>query len=73
MMIGDAPGDRDSAYSEGVLFYPIIPGEEAASWKRFREEALPRFLNGTFRGEYQDALVAEYEAHLPETPPWPTI
>ncbi len=73
MLIGDAPGDRDSDYSESVLFYPILPGTEADSWRRFREEALPRFLNGTYRGKYMDSLVAEYEALLPETPPWPTI
>lgn len=73
MLIGDAPGDRDSAFSEGVLFYPIMLGAEAQSWARFREEALPRFLAGEYRGEHQDALVAEYEALLPATPPWPTI
>lgn len=27
-----------------------MPGSERESWKRFREEALPRFLNGTYRG-----------------------
>lgn len=59
--------------ARGVLFYPIMPGAEAQSWARFREEALPRFLAGEYRGEYQDALVAEYEVLLPATPPWPTI
>lgn len=73
MLIGDAPGDRDSAFSEGVLYYPIMPGAEAESWKRFREEALPKFLDGTYKGEYQDSLVAEFEALLPENPPWKTI
>ncbi|WP_353081910.1 HAD family hydrolase [Tessaracoccus lapidicaptus] len=73
MLIGDAPGDRDSAYSEGVLFYPILPGREAESWHRFRDEALPRFLAGTYRGEYMDSLVAEYETLLPERPSWATI
>lgn len=73
MLIGDAPGDRDSAYSEGVLFYPILPGSERESWRRFREEALPRFLSGTYRGEYQDQLVAEYEALLPEMPHWEIV
>lgn len=47
MLIGDAPGDRDSAYSERVQFYSILPGSEAESWRRFREEALPRFVAGT--------------------------
>lgn len=73
MLIGDAPGDRDAAYAEGVLFYPINPGGEARSWERFKEEALPKFLDLSYRGAYQDAVVAEYEALLPATPPWPTI
>ncbi len=73
MLIGDAPGDRDAAYEQGVLFYPINPGGEAESWHRFKAEALPKFLDGTYRGDYQDKVVAEYEALLPATPPWPTI
>lgn len=70
MLIGDAPGDRDSAFGEGVLFYPIMPGGEKESWERFRVEALPKFLDGTYQGAYQDQLVAEFEALLPENPPW---
>ena len=50
-----------------------LPGSEAESWRRFREEALPRFLEGTYRGEYQDALVREYEALLPESPTWKIV
>lgn len=73
MLIGDAPGDRDAAYEQGVLFYPINPGGEVESWRRFKAEALPRFLDGTYRGEYQDRVVAEYEALLPATPDWPTL
>lgn len=73
MLIGDAPGDRDAAHSEGVLFYPIKPGLERESWAKFRDEALPRFLAGTYRGAYQDQLVAEYEALLPEHPTWQTV
>lgn len=72
MLIGDAPGDRDSAFSEGVLFYPILPGREAESWRRFRAEALPRFLDGTYRGAYLDRLVAEYQQLLPDRPGWST-
>ncbi|MDU0967983.1 MAG: hypothetical protein E7A62_02665 [Actinomycetaceae bacterium] len=70
MLIGDAPGDRDSARAEGVLYYPINPGGEAASWERFRTEALPRFLDGTYAGEYEARVLAEFEALLPENPPW---
>ena len=56
-----------------MLFYPIMPGSEAESWRRFRVEALPRFLAGTFRGAYMDSLVAEFEALLPELPGWTTL
>ena len=28
LMVGDAPGDRKAAESNGVLFYPIDPGHE---------------------------------------------
>lgn len=70
LLIGDAPGDRDAALSKGVLYYPINPGHEAESWRRFHDEALDRFLDGTFAGDYQAALIAEFEALLPSTPPW---
>lgn len=70
LLIGDAPGDRDAAQSKGVLYYPINPGHEAASWKRFRDEAFGRFLDGTYAGAYQEALIAEFEQYLPETPAW---
>ncbi len=70
LLIGDAPGDRDSARRTGVLYFPINPGREAASWLRFRTEALPRFLGGTYAGAYEASLIEEFEALLPERPPW---
>jgi len=70
LLIGDAPGDRDAAQGVNVLYYPINPGAEDASWKRFHTEALDKFLNGTFAGAYQTALIAEFEKLLPDTPPW---
>ena len=70
LLVGDAPGDRDTAAAAGVLFYPINPGGEAASWRRFHDEAFGRFLAGTYAGEYQAALIAEFNALLPDTPPW---
>ncbi|HEX6888713.1 MAG TPA: hypothetical protein VF143_11455 [Candidatus Nanopelagicales bacterium] len=73
MLIGDAPGDRDAAAKQGVLYYPINPGREKESWLRFTEEALPRFLAGTFAGEYQRALIEEFESSLPAEVPWPTV
>lgn len=70
LMIGDAPGDRDAALGNGVRFYPIIPGDEAASWQRLRDDALPRFFADRFDPGYQDALLAEFARALPAHPPW---
>ena len=70
LMIGDAPGDLSAARANDTLFYPINPGSEDASWKRFHLEAISRFLDGTYAGDYEAKLIAEFETFLPETPPW---
>jgi len=70
LMIGDAPGDMKAARANDALFYPINPGYEEASWRRFHDEAMQRFFEGTYRGDYESALIAEFEKLLPETPPW---
>jgi len=70
LMIGDAPGDHAAARANDALFYPILPGHEAESWEKLRDEALDRFFNGTYKGDYMDARLAEFEALLPETPYW---
>ena len=70
LMIGDAPGDMRAAKANGALFYPINPGAEEASWERFHQEAYDRFIAGTYGGAYESQLIAEFEAYLPDTPPW---
>jgi phosphoglycolate phosphatase-like HAD superfamily hydrolase len=70
LMIGDAPGDLKAARANHVLFYPIMPGYEDASWKRFHDESLDLFLAGRYKGAYEDALVEEFLASLPSVPPW---
>ena len=70
LMIGDAPGDQKAAASNHALFYPIIPGNEEDSWKRFFEEGLDRFFAGRYAGDYANALMEEFDASLPENPPW---
>jgi len=70
LMVGDAPGDQKAAEANGALFYPINPGHEDLSWKRFNEEALDKFFAGEFAGAYQASLITEFEQYLPETPPW---
>ncbi len=70
LMIGDAPGDQKAAQANHARFYPINPGHEEESWRRFYEEAVHRFLGGEYTREYEAQLVAEFEALLPEVPPW---
>lgn len=64
LMVGDAPGDLDAAQKNGVFYYPILVGKEKFSWDRFRNEALGKFKDGTFKGEYQQKLIDEFNDNL---------
>lgn len=68
LMIGDAKGDLDAARNNGVLFYPVIPGRENESWERFIREGFPKFINNTYKGEYEDSLLTGFISSLPERP-----
>ncbi|UCC98147.1 MAG: HAD family hydrolase [Phycisphaerales bacterium] len=70
LMIGDAPGDMRAARANDALFYPINPGDEVESWKRFGSEAFDKFIKGEYAGPYEEKLIAEFNAYLPESPPW---
>lgn len=73
LMIGDAPGDFKAAKSNGVLYFPINPGDEEASWERFYKEGLEKFFNGTYAGDYEAELIREFDSYLPEKPHWKTV
>ncbi len=49
---------------------PDQPGDEENSWQRLLAEGLDRFLKESFAGDYESALIAEFEALLPEKPNW---
>ena len=70
LMIGDAHGDLKAAHGNHALFFPIIPGHEELSWKRFFEEGSERFFSGTFAVTYQQELLGQFDAALPEKAPW---
>lgn len=70
LMIGDAPGDMKAARANRAMFFPILPGDEDTSWKRLYEEGLDKFFAGEYAGDYEKALIKEFEAYLPDTPPW---
>jgi phosphoglycolate phosphatase-like HAD superfamily hydrolase len=73
LMIGDAPGDYKAAKSNHALFFPIVPNAEETSWKELFEHGLEQFFAGKFAGEYEQRLVAEFDASLPASPPWKEI
>ncbi len=73
LMIGDAPGDYRAAAANQCLFFPINPGDEEASWKRFFDEGIDRFLAGQFAGEYQQTLLDEFDRRLPAEPSFPVL
>jgi phosphoglycolate phosphatase-like HAD superfamily hydrolase len=70
LMIGDAPGDFKAAAANKCLFFPINPGAEEHSWRRLYDEGIARFFDGSFAGVYQQQLLEQFDAFLPEHPPW---
>lgn len=70
LMIGDAKGDLDAAKNNDIIFYPIIPGDEDASWKNFMDEGLGKFINGKYCGTYEENLLRKFGKSLPEHPSW---
>ncbi|MBM3335144.1 HAD family hydrolase [Candidatus Sumerlaeota bacterium] len=70
LMIGDAPGDFKAARANNALFFPVKPGHEDESWEYFYNEAMDRFFNGTYTSDYEAELIREFDALLPEVPPW---
>jgi phosphoglycolate phosphatase-like HAD superfamily hydrolase len=70
LMIGDAPGDFKAAKANNALFYPIVPGDEEASWERFYKEGMEKFFDGTYAGAYEADLVRRFDASLPEKAGW---
>ena len=64
LMCGDAPGDEAAAVQNGVLYFPILVNREAESWKQFTEEALSRFLEGSYAGAYQEEQRRRFRDNL---------
>jgi phosphoglycolate phosphatase-like HAD superfamily hydrolase len=73
LMIGDAPGDMSAARAVNARYYPVNPGAEDSSWQRFFEHACDRFLKGVYAGLYEQELIEEFDAYLPEAPPWKPV
>ena len=70
LMVGDAPDDLRAAKANNALFYPVNPGDEDVSWRRFHNEAIDRFFRGQYAGAYEKKLIEEFDRRLPEKPTW---
>jgi phosphoglycolate phosphatase-like HAD superfamily hydrolase len=70
LMIGDAPGDMKAAQGNEARFFPVNPGEEDKSWELFYTEISAKFNQGSYTRELEKKLIAEFDRHLPEIPPW---
>ena len=70
LMIGDSPGDLKAARDVDALFFPVNPGSEEESWERFVNEGMDKFFNDEYAGDYEAKLIVEFDAVLPEEPPW---
>ena len=56
LMIGDAPGDLEAALLNNVFFFPILFGKEEESWNELTSNALNKFINNLYLGEYQNNI-----------------
>ncbi len=70
LMLGDAPGDLDAAHTNGILFYPICPDQEAESWENFKKVAMDAFLEGTYAEKMEAEKIAYFKTLLPNDPSW---
>ena len=64
LMLGDTDSDGIAAHEAGARFYPIMPGAEAESWKRFLEEILPMFLAGAYDDAQEETYYSQLRAML---------
>ena len=64
LMVGDSLGDLKAAESNEVLYYPIMVKKEKESWNRFTREALKKFVDNSYIGEYQEKVINEFKSNL---------
>jgi len=64
VMIGDALGDRQAAEENGILYFPILAGQENTSWEQWIDEGCFKFYAGTYSGSYQDEQIERFRNNL---------
>ena len=63
-MCGDAVGDMKAAANNGVYYYPICVNHEDESWNELVAEAVPKLLDGRYRGNYQEKVIGKFLNNL---------
>ncbi len=69
-MIGDSVGGWEAVRAVGAAFYPILPDQEAESWRLLLTKVWPAFREGRYQGVMEREATERLLAALPETPPW---
>lgn len=64
LMVGDAPGDLQAARKNHVLFFPILVGQEAESWSELKSRGLRAFLDGSYKGAYEEEKEKAFQKNL---------
>lgn len=64
IMVGDSPGDLEAADKNGTWFFPIIVGDEKASWEDFYNNVADKFVAGEFTQEDQDRYNEKFWSNL---------
>ncbi|MGT2799354.1 HAD family hydrolase [Streptococcus marmotae] len=64
LMIGDSPGDLAAATQNGVHFYPILVGKEAASWEGLKQTHSQKLLKNEWTKELEAELVGQFWKNL---------
>ena len=70
LMIGDAPGDYAAAKENGVLYYPIVPGDEVASWEKATNEIAQLLHDEAYEGVNMEGALERFNKVLLEEPEW---
>ena len=67
---GTLASQKQAAQDNGVLFNPIVAGDERESWRNVLEVSADKYREGSFRGQYMDGLVEKFMNALADTPVW---
>jgi phosphoglycolate phosphatase-like HAD superfamily hydrolase len=64
LMVGDSPGDLEAAEQNDTWFFPIIVGDEEASWKELHDNVAEQAVAGNFTQEDQDKYKDQFWSNL---------